>query len=229
MPDKYIYLVIDIGAIIVPFLFSFHPKINFHKQWHAFWPANLLTTLIFLIWDAVYTKLGVWGFNDRYIIGYRLLGLPLEEILFFTCIPYSSIFTYYCFTQFFPSSLKKLQKPISVTLIIFLAILGVLNITRLYTGVTFIALASLIFTFSFFKKQHWLNTFYLMYLVILLPFFIVNGTLTGTGIDQPIVWYNDDENIGIRILTIPIEDIFYGMLLLLLNTAFFERFRTKNA
>jgi lycopene cyclase domain-containing protein len=55
----------------------------------------------------------------------------------------------------------------------------------------------------------------------------VNGILTGTGIEEPIIWYNNDENLGIRIGTIPIEDIFYGMLLVLLNISLFEFFQKK--
>jgi lycopene cyclase domain-containing protein len=67
-----------------------------------------------------------------------------------------------------------------------------------------------------------------MYAIILIPFFIVNGLLTGTGLDEPVVWYNDSQNLRMRILTIPVEDIFYGMLLLLLNTALFEKFKRKS-
>jgi lycopene cyclase domain-containing protein len=52
--------------------------------------------------------------------------------------------------------------------------------------------------------------------------------LTGTGIEEPIIWYNNDENLGIRIGTIPIEDIFYGMLLVLLNISLFEFFQKKS-
>ena len=51
---------------------------------------------------------------------------------------------------------------------------------------------------------------------ILIPFFIVNGLLTGSFIIDEIVWYNNNHNLGLRIGTIPIEDIFYGFSLLFL-------------
>ena len=59
---------------------------------------------------------------------------------------------------------------------------------------------------------------------LLIPFFIVNGILTGTGLDEPIVWYNNAENMGLRFFTIPLEDTFYGMLMLILNVFLFETF-----
>jgi len=54
-------------------------------------------------------------------------------------------------------------------------------------------------------------------LVMLIPFFIVNGILTGSFIDNEIVWYNNDENLGIRLFTIPVEDTIYAFTLILTN------------
>ena len=74
-----------------------------------------------------------------------------------------------------------------------------------------------------------MKRFYLVYLVLLIPFMIVNGLLTGTGLAAPVVWYNPSEIIGRRILTIPIEDVFYGMGLVLANVWIYQVILNKTA
>ena len=46
--------------------------------------------------------------------------------------------------------------------------------------------------------------------------------LTGSFTDQPIVSYNDEQNLGIRLLNIPFEDIFYCFNILVLVVAVYE-------
>ncbi|MGC9342869.1 MAG: lycopene cyclase domain-containing protein [Bacteroidales bacterium] len=62
---------------------------------------------------------------------------------------------------------------------------------------------------------------------VLIPFLIVNGILTGSFIEEEIVWYNDMENLSFRIFTIPVEDMFYGMLLILMNVSIYEYFQKQ--
>lgn len=65
--------------------------------------------------------------------------------------------------------------------------------------------------------------FYRAYAVSLFPFYIVNGILTSI----PIVLYNNQQNLGFRVGTIPFEDHFYSMGLLLMNVYLYEFFQSK--
>lgn len=226
---KSAYLLINLGAIIIPFIFSFHPKLNFYRQWKAFFKANLIVSIIFLAWDVLYTHIGVWGFNDDYLIGIRIFKLPLEEYLFFFCIPYACLFTWHCFEILIKHTMSnKIESFISLILITSLILIAIVNIKNLYTSITFFALSFTIIILRYIYNIDWLGRFYLTYTVLLLPFFIVNGLLTGTALESPIVWYDNNENLGIRILTIPVEDIFYGMLLIMLNISLFKHFQSPS-
>ena len=93
--DKYLYLTINLASVLVPFLASFYPKHAFYKSWRNYFIANLIVATLFIIWDIIFTTIGVWGFNERYLLGLKLVNIPLEEVLFFFCIPYASVFVYF--------------------------------------------------------------------------------------------------------------------------------------
>lgn len=223
----YTYLAIDFFSVIVPFLFSFHPKLQFHKTWNAYLPACLIIAFIFIGWDVLYTYLGVWNFNPKYVTGLSILNLPIEEVLFFICIPYASIFSYHCFKILIQQDfIKKYQFTISYSLIVVLLLIGVYHFPKLYTSVTFISTAFFIYLF---RHKYWISRYYFAYLILLIPFLIVNGLLTGTGLEEAVVRYNPSEFMGYRILTIPVEDTAYGFLLLGLNTWLYEYFLGRSA
>lgn len=215
---KYTYLLIDFFTIIIPFIFSFHPKLKFHQTWKSFFPAVILTGIIFIAWDIYFTHLGVWGFNPTYTTGLKISNLPIEEILFFLCIPYSCVFTYHCLNLLLNLDINdKLETILSILFMVLGLSVGFIFLNKIYTAVTAFGFFALIAAAKYVLKVDWLGKFYFVYLILLIPFLIVNGLLTGTGLAAPVVWYNNAEIIGFRILTIPVEDVFYGMDLILLN------------
>lgn len=185
----------------------------------------MLTMGVFIPWDVIFTINGVWGFNSDYFLGVEILSLPFEEWLFFICIPFACVFTHYAVLLYFPNlKLKKVTtKAISISLVLILFVLALVNYDKWYTLVNFslaIPLTWLVYKYNPQLLQHFLLTF----LVMLIPFFIVNGVLTGSWIDNQVVWYNDAENLGIRIGTIPVEDSIYAYSMILMNLFFFEYF-----
>ncbi|HVW99685.1 MAG TPA: lycopene cyclase domain-containing protein [Candidatus Babeliaceae bacterium] len=224
---KYTYLLIDLLSMAVPLIFSFHRKIQFYKHWDALLPAIVITAAAYSLWDSWFTHLGVWGFNPNYITGIYLGNLPLEEMLFFVCIPYSCLFTFECLSGIIPPTLmQQVVKPLGYSIAVGLLLLAIAFHSQAYTASAFIVLAIMVFAGTV-KNMSWMPKFYIVYSILLIPFLVVNGLLTGTGLASPVVWYNPSGIIGVRVLTIPIEDVFYGMGLILANVWIYLAIRKK--
>lgn len=223
---KYTYLLINLFSLLVPFILSFESRIAYYKKWKFLFPAMTATAVFFIVWDSIFTSSGVWGFNPKFVTGISVYNLPLEEIFFFFCIPYSSIFAYEVLGL---SSKFKVQssKFISVLLLLICTIGVILFHDKAYTFYTFLFLGVFILLQLLWIKGEYLGRFYFAYLVILIPFTIVNGLLTGSWIGEPVVWYNNAENLSIRFITIPVEDVFYGMLMLMMSVSIYERLKMK--
>ncbi|MCK9453069.1 MAG: lycopene cyclase domain-containing protein [Bacteroidales bacterium] len=222
-----LYLYIDLLTISGPFLLSFDKRVAFYKQWKYLFPAILLMAVVFIAKDVIFAASEIWGFNDTYLVGIRMLGLPIEEWSFFLVVPYAIVFIYACLVVYVKKDiLASIHRPFFVVLSVLLIVVGMIYYDRLYTSVIFI-LTALLLLYNVYKKQPWLSYFLLAYLVSLIPFLIVNGALTGYFTPEPIVWYDDSQNLGIRILTIPIEDSIYSLMMMLMTVQLMEWFKKK--
>lgn len=223
MPERFLYLAIDAGVLLLPLLFSFHPRIRFHRHWLAFANACVMTMIPFIVWDIAFTGAGYWGFNPRYLTGINMIGLPMEEWLFFICIPFACVFTFYCFGMINWKANNKFWNIVFLILSVVLLVNAFANLDRAYTFLTFLLTGLVLGFLSVVEKPVWLPRAIFTYILIFPFFFLSNGLLTGSWIPEEVVWYNDAENLGIRFGTIPIEDSVYGFLLVLLNITLFER------
>lgn len=200
------------------------------KRWKAVFSAILITAIFFIIWDVIFTKIGVWSFNPRYHTGIIFFDLPIEEWLFFICIPYASIFIHFAFHYFFPnvSLTDRTVKTIYWILLFVLLPTIIIHYDKLYTAINF-SVMLLLLTYTVFNVPTILNTFFITFLIVLIPFSIVNGILTGSFIEEPVVSYNNAENLGIRLGTIPIEDIGYAFSMLLMSLVLIKKIeKNKN-
>lgn len=227
--QNYYYIALDICSFLIPFLFSFERRwMNFIRFWKPFFSAIILVGLFFIIWDIYFAFENVWGFNNEYLIGIWWFKLPLEEWFFFLLIPYASNFIHYSLEYFFPK--LELSKNItqSITIVLFVMSLGVFtwNLDKIYTVASF-GLFALLMLFQMLFQWKYARRFYLSFIVIYIPFFFVNSALTGSYSDNPVVFYNDTENLGIRIGTMPLEDSFYCFSMLYGSVLVFEFLRKK--
>jgi len=172
----YLYLLLNLGSLSIPFIFSFHPKLKFYKHWKP-----LCIGILF-----------------SYFLDIKLFSLPIEEWLFFICIPYACVFTHYSLLYYFPNMKLSIgiTKTISYLFISILAIIAICNYDKWYTIINF-SLALILTLIVLRKNIKLLTKFYPTFLVMLIPFFIVNGILTGSFIKNEVVWYNNSENLNI--------------------------------
>ncbi len=213
-----LYFILLIASVGVPLLLSFDKRLRFYTKWKYVFPSIIAVATVYIFFDIILTQNGVWGFNPKYLSGIYFYNLPIEECLFFIAIPYASLFLHYSVLEYFPNLKLKdeMVKIISFSLIagsLAILIFNFHNQYTLYILVKFIVVLLL----SNFEKNKTINVFYLTFLVILIPFVIVNGILTGSFIDEEVIWYNNAENLGIRFFTIPVEDFAYAFSMIFFN------------
>lgn len=229
MESPYLYLWLMAASLLVPLARSFEKRLAYYKSFGPLFMSITLVSGIFIIWDIIFTRLGFWGFNPDYLSGIYIANLPLGEWLFFMVIPFCCVFIYRVLQYFLPPQplSEKAVRNISNFLIGFSIALAITFYDRWYTLLTFGGLSILILIHLRIWKTPWLGMFYLSFGFILIPFLVVNGILTGTGLEEEVVWYNEQQMIGTRILSIPFEDAFYGMLLILGVITVYEKLGYK--
>lgn len=227
METHYIYLTILAASLIGPLALSFDRKVAFRRKWKFLFPAMILPALFYILWDIYFTAKGVWSFNTDCITGYYIANLPVEEVLFFFVIPYCCMFIYECIRVYFRNLKNKAHDKLILKVMAgVLIVIGLICYKKIYTSWTFIftgVFIILIFVNKKFFRHFDATAFVIAYSVILIPFLIVNSYLTSI----PVIRYNDAYNLGIRISGIPVEDVFYGMLLVMMNVAIFEKLKSR--
>lgn len=226
--ESYLYLILDLATFTVPFLLSFGKKVFFVRYWRGLFLGIAVMSLLFVPWDVWFTSLGIWGFNPDYITGVTIANLPLEECLFFIAVPYACAFIYEVLNYYMPKPvLKPIENKLTAALIFVSFVLSVAFVDRMYTFTVFSLLALFLIWHLLINRSEFLGQFYLAFLFIQIPFFLVNGALTGMFTAEPVVWYNNAENMSLRLITIPIEDIGYNMLMLLIVITILEMFKVR--
>ena len=209
-----LYLGITLAVLAAPLALSFDKRVAFHRRWKQLFLSMIPVSAAYLAWDVWVTGRGDWWFSTEYAGSWKILGLPPGEWLFFLVVPYACIFILEVVRAYFPRYVH--TKRTWVNAVGILAVGGSLILAILFREqeYTVLALASFAFWVSavlilqpqLFHDSHILWFF----LLSTVAFLLVNGILTG----MPIVLYNPQAIWGVRIITIPLEDLFYniGML-----------------
>ncbi len=224
----YTYAVILFLTVFICFIASFDKRLQFNRHFGAFLVSAVLVAIPFIAWDVWFTAKGVWWFNTDYTLGIIIAGLPIEEWLFFICIPFSCVFTYFCFDKFFKLEwLSGFNNLIVFVSVIVCSVMALLHHDKIYTLVTAVSTIVTLIYLHFIAGVDWIGKASLIFTVLILGFFPVNGVLTGILIESPIVNYNPNDFLGIRMGTIPVEDAVYGYTQFLLVLYTFKRISYK--
>jgi len=225
LESEYLYLGLMLFSMAYPIAQSFERRLRYYQNWKGLFLGILAMMLIFIPWDIYFTAKGVWWFNDRYITGFKIWHLPIEEWAFFVVVPFACVFLYEVLNHFVKADvLKPIAQPTFLILAAVLLVVGALNFTRNYTAITFI-ITSISLVILGLKKPKWIGRFFLTYVICWLPFLLINGALTGNFTSEAVVNYDPEHNLGLRVLTIPIEDSVYNLLMLLIVISIYENQR----
>lgn len=201
------YLLINLLTVLFPVILSFEKKISFYRKFRFYLFSILVVSPVYLVWDAIATSRGDWGFTPEYLAGVYLFGLPLEEILFFVTVPYSCLFIYETIKLYIPEKSLPFNKNYYYLGGAVLIVAAGNYSSQYYTSTVMIFSAAFLMVAATFKpailqsRVYWLSI-----LITYLPFLLVNYFLTA----PPIVWYSPEAIWGMRFTTIPVEDFFYS-------------------
>lgn len=195
-------------AFIIVALNHYYKLHLFSMKWQGLLAGFGVVSVPFIIWDIVATRDGHWAFNEEYLLGPELFGLPIEEILFFFLVPVVMLIVWYL-VRF-----RVTERRIDLTMfyrpvLVFLFFSSFLTIHRPYT---FVVTAIATFFWFVAGKTDYFNSyrFLVFQFWLYLLFFLSNTLLTW----PPVVTYGEGMIMGLRIGTIPIEDFLYNFVLI---------------
>jgi lycopene cyclase domain-containing protein len=212
------YLIFNLVVLSGPVFFGSLKCCYIWNHWKQMLIAIVLPAIPFLLWDALVTGTH-WNFNPKYVSGIKIINLPVEEILFFITVPFACLFTW----EMIIRRVKEKQVNTQWLRVLLYAALpaGIyfFLIGKQYTSLTltFLFLANLLDQILRTNLLHD-KRFYFYLLLIIIFTLIFNGFLTW----RPIVTYGVNYQLDFRIITIPVEDFFYGISLLFMNTSIYK-------
>jgi len=224
------YLIIDILIIAFPLIFSFKWKFKYYKFFKPLAASILIVGISYIVWDAIVTARGDWSFNYDYLSGIKIVGLPLEEILFFIVVPFACIFIYENLVFFIKDKKIPFNKWFYLSIAGIFIIVGLIfrnqdyTILSMFSCALFFILAPTLSPDMLKSRNYW---FYVI--LSFIPFIIFNYLLTSL----IVVFYNPNAIWGGhgtwngRFFTIPFEDFFYNFAMLSFYLMVYLYFRSR--
>jgi lycopene beta-cyclase len=97
------YLVLMAACLLVTLPLELVLKAGVYRRPRRWLAALVPVFLVFSCWDWVAVRRGHWTYNPRHTTGIELLGLPLEELVFFAVVPTCALLTYQAVVRLLPT------------------------------------------------------------------------------------------------------------------------------
>jgi len=213
---RYAYLEIDsmmfFPTLILSLLFVKRNYVNLLK-------SIAIVAPLYLFWDFLATWKDTWGFNPKYVLGVYVIDLPIEEVLFFVVTPFATLMIY----DFVRQKVKDKEVnwvPKAVKVIIPVLLLSLpFTLTYSYTFiVTLYLIMALSISLIAGKQMLTSRNFWIYMGLTYIPFMVFDYFLTSI----PVVIYWPHSILGVRVITIPVEDFIYSFSMLVLYTLFYR-------
>lgn len=214
---NYEYLIFNAVVVSGPSIFGSLKCCYIWNHWKQLLIAIVIPAIPFLLWDILVTG-AHWNFNPKYVSGIKIINLPLEEILFFVTVPFACLFTWEMIIR--RAANKTINMKWLRIVLYFTLPIGIyfLSIGKQYTGLTLSFLFLANFVDQFLQTNLLFDRRFYFYLILIIIFTLIfNGFLTWL----PVVTYGVEYQLDFRIITIPVEDFFYGISLLFMNTSLY--------
>lgn len=217
---NFIFLALILASVALPLVKSFDKSIQWGKKLKYLLPAIVVTSAFFILWDINFTEARIWTFNPSFTLGKEIKGIPVEEWLFFPVILYSILWVY----EWVKVKINRYDytNPLlagSLLLIVAFALISYFYRQQIYTFIAFL-FSGVFLAYVVFRKllKPNITSFYISYIILLIPFLILYGVLTSL----PLIEYHPAHILNLRVLTIPVEDFTFFFLMLLMSTSIYE-------
>lgn len=88
------YLLVLLAVVAFPLVAGLDRKLPIRKNLGLLFKATAAVCIPFWVWDIIATARGHWSFNPLYTLGFDIIGMPIEEWLFFVALVFVSIVTW---------------------------------------------------------------------------------------------------------------------------------------
>jgi lycopene cyclase domain-containing protein len=101
------YLVLMAACLAVTLPLELVLRAGVYRRPRRWLAALLPVFVVFGLWDRVAIGRGHWSYSPRWTTGVELLGLPLEELVFFLVVPTCALLTYQAVARLLPPRQKR--------------------------------------------------------------------------------------------------------------------------